>query len=528
LRALALGGVALIFAACGDTALRPVKRGPDAGARPSCLECGDFPANPIIVQPPTGAPIPADIARAFGAPGTGAATGGPCLIEPEMGSLFPKNWLRPRFRWKPLPAGTIVELRLHTDVEKHDLVVYTTGDSSSSWTMDGPLWWSLTRNAADHDVAVSVRSLSRAAGAVPAQGTHGTFGIAPVDAPGSIVYWAIKGGGATALNGFRIGEESAVQAVSPAPGRCVGCHSSTPDGAFVAFSDADTGDGQFASVALRSGRDGSEPDFLTAPARALLGRRNQHLASFSPAHWAMGDHVALTLLNLRIVWTDLEATSMEQGVGWGPLTIDGDPGAASGGPSWSHDGTFVVYASGRGTNNGGLLFDADLYRVPFADRKGGVATPIAGASDPAWNEFYPTLSPDDQVLAYSRAPGGGRDSYNNAQAEVFVVPSRGGTPVRVRANDPCPCLGNKSPGVTNSWPKWAPDATVTGGKVYYWLTFSSTRAESGRPQLYVTPVVRVDTLGSVQTYPALYLWNQPPGEGNHTPAWDRFQIPPVP
>jgi hypothetical protein len=515
---------ALATLGCGDTALRPIVRG-DAGA--PCTACGDFPEKPIIIQPQpaNGRTIPADIAKTFGAAGAGLATGGPCLIEPEMGSLFPKNWLRPRFRWKPLPAGTIVEIRLHIDVEKNDLVVYTMGDA---WTMDRQIWRLLARNAADHDIAVSVRSLAPVAGATPALGTHGTFAIAPVEAPGSIVYWAIKSGGDTALNGFQIGDEKTIEAVGPAPGRCVGCHSSTPDGAYVAFSDADPGDGQFASVALRSGRDGSEPSFLSPAGRALLSRRNQHLATFSPSHWRPGDHVALTLLDLQIVWTDLEAPSTDLGVGWGPLTRDGDPGPVSGGPSWSHDGAFVVYASGRGTNNGGLLFGADLYSVPYAAHAGGTATPVAGASDKAWNEFYPTLSPDDQLIAFSRAPADAHDSYNNPQSEVFVVPARGGGAARVAANDPCPCLGNHSPGVTNSWPKWAPDATVTGGKVYYWLTFSSTRAESGRPQLYVTPVVRVDALGSVVTYPALYLWNQPPGEGNHTPAWDRFQIPIVP
>jgi hypothetical protein len=522
---------ALVFAllaagaACGDTALRPITH-TDAGTGIGpCTVCADFPEKPIVIQPASGTPIPANIATMFGAPGTGLATGGPCLIEPQVGSLFPKNWLRPRFRWKPPPAGTVVELRLHIDVEKNDLVVYTTADS---WTMDAPLWRSLSRNAADHDIAVSVRSLDRAAAAAaPAQGTHGTFAIAPVDAPGSIVYWAIKSHGETALNGFQIGEESTIEAIAPAPGRCVGCHSSTPDGAYVAFSDADTGDGQFASLALRSGRDGTEPPFLTASGRTLLARRNQHLAAFSPGHWKTGDHVALSLLNLHIVWTDLEATSTDMGVGWGPLTLDGDPGPVAGGPSWSHDGTFVVYASGRGTNNGGLLFGADIYRVPYADHAGGTAVPVAGASDLTWNEFYPTLSPDDQLMAFSRAPNDAHDSYNNAQSEVFVVPARGGVATRVAANDPCPCLGNHSPGVTNSWPKWAPDATVTGGKVYYWLAFSSTRGESGRPQIFVTPIVRVDSLGSVVTYPALYLWNQAPGEGNHTPAWDRFQIPPV-
>jgi hypothetical protein len=28
-------------------------------------------------------------------------------------------------------------------------------------------------------------------------------------------------------------------------------------------------------------------------------------------------------------------------------------------------------------------------------------------------------------------------------------------------------------------------------------------------------------------YPALYLWNQPVSEHNHTPSWDDYQIPPI-
>jgi hypothetical protein len=31
--------------------------------------------------------------------------------------------------------------------------------------------------------------------------------------------------------------------------------------------------------------------------------------------------------------------------------------------------------------------------------------------------------------------------------------------------------------------------------------------------------VLVDGEGKITTYPALYLWNQPQGEANHTPAW---------
>ena len=84
------------------------------------------------------------------------------------------------------------------------------------------------------------------------------------------------------------------------------------------------------------------------------------------------------------------------------------------------------------------------------------------------------------------------------------------------------CLGQTSPGITNSWPKWSPVASTASGRTYYWIIFSSTR--SGNPQLYVAGVIKDET-GLVTTTPALYLWNQPAAENNHTPAWDTFIIP---
>jgi hypothetical protein len=80
-----------------------------------------------------------------------------------------------------------------------------------------------------------------------------------------------------------------------------------------------------------------------------------------------------------------------------------------------------------------------------------------------------------------------------------------------------------SPGITNSWPKWGPLAESANGSTYYWLVFSSTRTAMMNPQLFVTGVVV--TGGKVATHGALYLWNQPATEGNHTPAWDTFNVP---
>jgi hypothetical protein len=120
-------------------------------------------------------------------------------------------------------------------------------------------------------------------------------------------------------------------------------------------------------------------------------------------------------------------------------------------------------------------------------------------------------------------------TYNNPNSEVFVVPSAGGTAVRVAANDPPACRHTPSPGITNSWAKWSPQVLSVCGNTYYFFVFSSTRdpGAGGGPQLYVAPIV-VDGSGNVTTYAAIYPWNQPEAEHNHTPAWDVFQLPPPP
>jgi hypothetical protein len=123
---------------------------------------------------------------------------------------------------------------------------------------------------------------------------------------------------------------------------------------------------------------------------------------------------------------------------------------------------------------------ADLYAVPYNARQGGTATPLPGASDPAFAEYYPAFSPDDAWIAFNRIPSG-NNMYDQPLAELDVMPAAGGTAVRLAANDPVACSGKTSPGVTNSWPKWSPDATTAGDRTHYWLIFSSRRPEANRP-----------------------------------------------
>ncbi len=504
--------------------------GQDAGPPPLT----DFPTTPIT----SGTGVPANAAQLFAtAPRTGSA---PCLLAPQPNTLLPRNWLRPRFEYTPAAGENLFQITVTAPGFAHALTVYT---ASPTYTMDAGLWNGLRLAVTDRPIAVAVRAMTvTATGAVqtaPSAPASASFVIAPVDAPGKIVYWAIPNGASDGiLRGFGIGEESVEDVLSGSqvlpPARstvqndgCIGCHSATPDGLGVGFvfgpHNTNMGTTYYDTVVdLQAATLGGVPSYTTATQLATV-RTLRGIPAFSGSHWSAGDHIELLMDGQNhgdLLWVNLDTDGQQ-----GKLARTGDSAGAVE-PTFSHDGTRIAYVSASSIIDGRLANGpADLYLVPYADRAGGAATEIAGASDAAYTEYYPAFSPDDGYLAFSRIAGSG-SSYSNPQSEVFVIPGGGGSALRLGANDPPACqTGVVSPGVTNDWPKWSPEATTApNGKTYYWLTFSSTR--SGRPQLYVAPMTIENGTMNV-AYPAIYLWNQPSTDDNHTPSWDDYRIPPI-
>jgi hypothetical protein len=477
-----------------------------------------------------------------------------------MGTLMPRNWLRPRFDYKPAADENLFEITLTVAAFATPYKIYTT---SKAYALDRDLWNQLRLSVNDATITVTVRALTLSStGTVqvqPSAPATSSFIIAPVDAPGKIVYWALPQDANSQeqdgqLNGFGIGEESvetvltgtqvvapaARNATPPAGGNgavdsCIGCHAATPDGLGVGFvfgppQSMIGSDTYFDTVvSIAAGAEGQVPSIVTPAALATV-RSLRGIPAFSLSHWSAGDSIVLlTDANNQgqLRWVELG------GGGDGLIARTGDSNGAVE-PTFSHDGRSIVYVSTppSSIHDGRLDTNpADLYVVPYADRAGGTAKPLPGASDPAVMEYYPAFSPDDSWVAYTgvATPAGsqGVTSYSNGAAELFVIAANGGQPMRLAANDSPACVGARSPGQTNDWPKWSPEATpASNGRTYYWLTFSSKR--TGRAQLYVTALVTNGELGTLETYPALYLWNQPSDQGNHTPSWDNYIIPPVP
>jgi hypothetical protein len=116
------------------------------GIMPMCTAmCQDFPTAPEFDD---GAPMTAP--GAFQGTPTGM---GPCILEPQEGSLFPHNWLRPRI--KVQSSATLFQITFHCAIEANDYVVYTT---KPTWAMPKAVWTKLANNALETDIDVTVRA----------------------------------------------------------------------------------------------------------------------------------------------------------------------------------------------------------------------------------------------------------------------------------------------------------------------------------------------------------------------------------
>jgi hypothetical protein len=484
-------------------------------------------------------------------------------------------------------SGSLNQITFHADREVNDLVVYTT---NSSWTLPKAIWTPLAQHVLEEDITVTVRTVSGAG--APSQSIV-KFRVAPVNVGGSIVFWhttnPTPGATTTALYGFRPGDEGVLSALVPdqvqqkmydssgqpkaalngaavGQARCVGCHSSTPDGTAVAITDH--WPWNIAVASIQSANVGAVPDYVTQAGAMMAQSPWQGVTTFSLADWNNGRHRYVTSFAPRpspipmyqesefwpgdasntasgkdnLIWVDLsgpgtvptdnqtdigKALLAGQGTLWGIIARTGDTlGAVT--PNWSHDGQRIAYTSTNATSDGRIgpgpnspggtvLSACNIYSVPFNDGAGGAIVKVAAT--PGVAQYYPDFSPDDSLIAYNRvAKIDGTAMYYRPDAELYATASDGtGTPRRLVANDPPQCSGLTTATIHNSWPKWAPLIEEGLGSKYYFYIFSSSRYSKttvldGQTQVPASELflaaLKIDAQGNVTDYPAIYLWNQ--------------------
>jgi hypothetical protein len=221
------------------------------------------------------------------------------------------------------------------------------------------------------------------------------------------------------------------------------------------------------------GNTGAVPAWLTPGGAEAFSQPWLGILGFSRTAWAAGAHRVVstyaipagqdpwqgiysgppgsTDLTPRLAWFDLSSTAApalvqngttatytnitltdalvaNAGTSFGFIATAGDTRGAES-PAWSHNSSTIVYAStnmgkdGRlaGIVGGPVAGTSDLYTVPYNGGAGGSATPLAGAAESAWDEFYPAFSPDDAFVAYARVPNADGIRYYAPNSEVYVV-----------------------------------------------------------------------------------------------------------
>jgi len=97
-------------------------------------------------------------------------------------------------------------------------------------------------------------------------------------------------------------------------------------------------------------------------------------------------------------------------------------------------------------------FKYDLYIIPFNNGKGGVAKPIAGASNNGKSNYFPAVSPDGKWLVFCQAEN---FMLLMPDSRLYIVPVSGGEARELKSNF----------NSMNSWHSWSPNSR--------WIVYAS-------------------------------------------------------
>ncbi len=173
-----------------------------------------------------------------------------------------------------------------------------------------------------------------------------------------------------------------------------------------------------------------------------------------------------------LAWYDREARRLR------PLPGADDPRYVQTGGFWSPDGKYIVFERAEakdpfpeGAKSPKFANDPneaqmhyDLYRIPFNDGSGGVAEPIAGASQNGMSNNFPKVSPDGRWIVFVQCRNG---QLLRPDSKLYIVPFQGGRARRMECNLP----------LMNSWHSFSPNGR--------WLVFSS-KGRSPYTQMFLT------------------------------------------
>lgn len=408
-----------------------------------------------------------------------AAEGTPATdlwMYPDDGVNIPRNTPSLTFQWNDVGADG--GYRLHFQSTVTDFTVFT---HELQWTADAATWPTIVSTNAGGSVKIDLSAL--VGGETRTQPI--TVNVNRMDANGSILYWSTSASG---IKEIPYGSD-AVDFLTPnETGHCVACHSASRDG-LIAF----TYDGGNGTMGVKRISDRSDLIPFSAGQHA-------NFTTFSPD----GNYLLGASNGALLLWDAHTGDFLWE------VPVDGYATH----PDWSPDGSEIVFTSMEDGGWADWTFAGADAKIAVMDHYGdgtfGNQRVIYDPPSPLIG-YYPAWSPDGEWIAFDESTG---DAYDDPDATVWVIDRDGArAPIELAKAD-------KTSGVTNSWPRWAPlpDDDVL------WLAFASKRGygriSGANPQIWVAGFdPQKARNGHDPSWPAFWLPGQDPGQSNHIPVW---------
>jgi hypothetical protein len=346
-------------------------------------------------------------------------------------------------------------------------------------------------------------------------------------------------------------------------GTCVGCHSITTDGKFMALS-INGSDAAGMSLLDITNKTLIPVSTTTTPPLQRFVREFCNgdptldcgaETSFGPTGPAGELPVMINMYKSKLYLRSTDFMSMIMNNAE-VVPSTGDPYRTD--PFWSQDGMMFAFTgfstpsmglyNTTGLNGdekiGGQIWVASAERTAVHDD----AKVVVGRQSGVTN-YYPAISNDDMLLVYNQSSCGNGgtdpnraatdygngpcDGYDDWTATLWMTTPTGGTQIRLdNANGTQPA--------SNSWPRWSPDNGFFRGRRLYWIAFSSRRAYglqvnysvtpmNAKPQLWFTGILTGDEFQGDPSFAPVWLPNQNPvpttPNGNHVPQWVAVAVP---
>ena len=435
---------------------------------------------------------PSDSATRFKNP----CTGGSALkvAYPEAGAMVPPNLADFSVMWVDA-ASDLWEVSLQS--ETAEVKLYTI---NKKHRFSHTVWQLLAYSNLAGTLTLTVRGAKQADATKCAQSSQQQVLVGPAEIKGGIYYWVTTPDNAIMRYDFGQAEKKPESFVSEKSiGYCVGCHAISPDGTRLAFTDnQDFG------------------DVMEVKTKKLFTDKTKR------KHANRVYFQAFTPDNRYLISSYLGRMSVRDGASGKDLgTMDlGGPASQ---PEISPAGDALVFVR-PGDQNGGLNFKGGtIATAPLSGIKVGKPKLLVEGGY-AENNYYPSFSPDGEWIIFNRVK---ERSYSNDEAELWVVPTAGGTPIQLKR-------ANQGKKLRNSWARWSPFTQLVSGRKLFWFSFSSIRdygtelsnstrgIQNAIPQIWMTAFdPELAKAGKDPGYPAFWLPYQDLTSKNHLAQWTK-------